>query len=90
MKSSDYSEDALVEQPTIELFKELGWETANCFREFESGRSPLGRESKGDVVLVQRLRTALEKLNPSRNAASLILASNANLFSQKRGFSGSG
>jgi type I restriction enzyme R subunit len=28
-----YSEDSLVEQPAIELFKELGWEAANCYKE---------------------------------------------------------
>lgn len=74
MNTSDYSEDALVEQPAIELFKKLAWETANCFREFESGRSPLGRESKGDVVLVQRLRAALEKLNPGVPSEAIELA----------------
>ena len=60
-----YSEDALVEQPTIKLFSELGWETYNGFAEFDSGPSPLGRENKGDVVLFFRLRPALEKLNPT-------------------------
>ena len=28
-----YSEDALIEQPAIELFGKLGWETANCYEE---------------------------------------------------------
>ena len=61
----DFSENALVEQPAIELFGQLGWETANCFHEFEqAGGSPLGRESKAEVVLVSRLRPALEQLNP--------------------------
>ena len=27
------SEDAAVEQPTIALFAELGWETLNCYHE---------------------------------------------------------
>jgi type I restriction enzyme R subunit len=35
MKTADYSEDALVEQPAIELFGSLRWETANCFHEFD-------------------------------------------------------
>jgi type I restriction enzyme R subunit len=30
-----YSEDALIEQPGIALFDELGWEAANCFHEFD-------------------------------------------------------
>jgi type I restriction enzyme R subunit len=62
--SGDYSESALVEQPAIELFGELGWETADCFHEFDSGRSTLGRETPAEVVLIPRLRAALEKLNP--------------------------
>jgi len=28
--SNQFSEDALVGQPAIALFAELGWETANC------------------------------------------------------------
>lgn len=27
------SEDAAIEQPTIALFAELGWETLNCYHE---------------------------------------------------------
>jgi hypothetical protein len=30
---TDYSEDALVEQPAIALLAELGWETQNCYHE---------------------------------------------------------
>ena len=29
----DYSEDKLIEQPTIALFSNLGWQTANCYEE---------------------------------------------------------
>lgn len=72
--SSDYSESALVEQPAIELFGELGWETADCFHEFDSGRSTLGRETPGEVVLMPRLRAALEKLNPGLAAEAIGLA----------------
>jgi len=61
---SDFSEDALVEQPAIELFADLGWETQNCFREQVGKQNPLGRESRSDVVLVPRLRAALVTLNP--------------------------
>ena len=28
-----YTEDALVEQPAIQLFEDLEWETLNCFDE---------------------------------------------------------
>lgn len=71
-----YTEDALVEQPAIQLFEDLEWETLNCFDEqfgsLSSGQQPadphkawLGRENRAEVVLVHRLRTALEKLNPN-------------------------
>jgi type I restriction enzyme R subunit len=58
------SEDAAVEQPTINLFAELGWETLNCFRENFGPLSLLGRDTMTDVVLPNRLRPALERLNP--------------------------
>ena len=62
---SDFTEDALIEQPAIALFGELGWDATNCFHEFEhTGGSPLGRKTPAEVVLVSRLRPALEKLNP--------------------------
>ncbi len=32
-RAGSYSEDVLVEQPTIALFTELGWETAVCLFE---------------------------------------------------------
>ena len=61
-----YTEDALVEQPAIELFEKLGWETYNGFSEFEqAGGSPLGRETKSEVVLTARLLPVLQKLNPN-------------------------
>src|ERR1035441_7079853 len=57
------SEDAAIEQPTIALFAELGWETLNCSHENSGPLSLLGREAMADVVLPHRLRAALEKLN---------------------------
>jgi len=39
----DYTEDQLVEQPAIELFRELGWEAANCFYETYGSGGTLGR-----------------------------------------------
>jgi type I restriction enzyme R subunit len=71
----DFSEDALIEQPAIWLFGELQWETADCFHEFEqSGGSPLGRETASEVVLVRRLRAALEKLNPKASPEAITQA----------------
>jgi type I restriction enzyme R subunit len=60
----DYGEDAAVEQPTIELFADLGWNTVNLYHEWASGTSTEGRESESQVILEPRLRTALERLNP--------------------------
>jgi len=63
--SSGYTEDHLVEQPAIALLRDdLGWAYANCYDEWATGESTLGREAKRDVVLVDRLRPALETLNP--------------------------
>jgi len=63
--SSAYTEDQLVEQPAIHLIRdELNWHYSNCYDEWISGTSRLGREAKRDVVLVDRLRPALEALNP--------------------------
>ena len=74
MKMNSYSEDSLVEQPAIALFNRLGWETANCFNEFDGGISTLGRDSTGEVVLVQRLRSAIERLNPELPSEAAELA----------------
>ena len=65
-----YTEDQLVEQPAIGLFAELGWQVAGPPPAAGVAGEPrdaglLGRETKGEVVLVSRLRAALEKLNPS-------------------------
>lgn len=61
----DFSENTLVEQPAIKFFAELGWETANCFHEFDhEGGIPLGRETGAEIVLASRLRPVPKKLNP--------------------------
>ncbi len=60
-----YSEDQLVEQPAIGLFSALGWQTLSAMEETFGVGGTLGRETKGEVVLVGRLRAALAKLNPS-------------------------
>lgn len=71
---SDYSEDSLVEQPAIELFNELDWETANCFYEKFGENGTLGRETSSVVVLVHRLRAALVRLNPDLPPEAIALA----------------
>jgi type I restriction enzyme R subunit len=75
-----YTEDQLVEQPAIGLFAELGWQTVSALEEIfgasSSGLSAalshpmgesasLGRETPSEVVLLPRLRAALERLNPT-------------------------
>jgi len=59
-----YTEDQLVEQPAIGLFAELGWQTVSAMEETFDATGTLLRETKGEVVLVSRLRAALVKLNP--------------------------
>lgn len=58
-----YTEDSLVEQPAIQLFSELGWETLSASEEVMGATGTLGREFKSEVVLVARLRIVLERLN---------------------------
>jgi type I restriction enzyme, R subunit len=73
--NTDYSEDTLVEQPTIELFSELEYETANCFYEkVGTSGSTLGRETTAEVILVPKLRSALQKLNPDLDSEAINLA----------------
>ena len=73
--STDYSEDTLVEQPAIALFSELGYDTANCFYEkVGTSDSTLGRETTEEVVLVPKLRSALQKLNPDLDSEAINLA----------------
>src|SRR6185436_3354298 len=60
-----YTEDQLVEQPAIGLFSALGWQTVSALEETFGHRGTLGRETKGEVVLVNRLRVALGKFNPA-------------------------
>jgi type I restriction enzyme R subunit len=60
-----YSEDQLVEQPGIQLFAALGWQTVSALEEVFGVPGTLGRGTKGDVVLLPRLRAALQRLNSS-------------------------
>ena len=60
-----YTEDSLVEQPAIQLFAELGWETLVASEEVMGASGTLGRETKSEVVLAVRLRNVLARLNPS-------------------------
>ena len=65
MRPSDYTEELLVEQPAIELFAKLDWATASASEESLGPTGTLGRETRSEVVLVPKLRVALERLNPA-------------------------
>ena len=65
MSTHAYTEDQLVEQPAIGLFAELGWTTVCAAEEIFGKDGTLGRETPGEVVLLPRLRAALERLNPA-------------------------
>ncbi len=58
------TEDTLVEQPALEILRALDWHTANAYNEIYGDLSISGRETLSDVVLVSRLRAALQQLNP--------------------------
>ena len=68
------SEDAAIEQPTINLFAELGWETLNCYHEPFGSLSLLGRETMSEVLLPNHLRAAAEKLNPGMSLVAIEIA----------------
>jgi type I restriction enzyme R subunit len=66
--------EAALELSTIALFEKLGYTTANCYSEWNSGTSNLGRETKSEVVLISKLQPALEKLNPHLPKPAITLA----------------
>ena len=70
----NYSEDTLVEQPAIALFAQLGYQTINAFHETFGEHGTLGRATTGEVVLVPRLRAALQRLNPGLPQETIQLA----------------
>jgi type I restriction enzyme R subunit len=64
MSPGAYSEDQLVEQPAIGLFRSLGWAIASGQDEIYGTSATLGRDNPAEVVLTARLRAALQTLNP--------------------------
>ena len=71
MSPHPFTEDQLVEQPAIGLFAALGWETVSALDESFGATGTLGRETKGEVVLPDRLRAALVKFNPETPAEAI-------------------
>src|SRR5712691_7577497 len=69
-----YTEDQLVEQPAIQLFAAMGWETVSASDEVMGSTGTLGRETTAEVVLASRLRAALERLNPTAPPEALTIA----------------
>ena len=65
MSAYAYTEDQLVEQPAIGLFAALRWPTVSALAETFGAIGTLGCETKGEVVLVSRLRATLVMLNPA-------------------------
>ena len=65
MTPNAYTEDQLVEQPAIGLFAALGWQAVFAMEETFGPGGTLGRDTRGEVVLVDRLRAALGKFNPA-------------------------
>ncbi|HUE41143.1 MAG TPA: HsdR family type I site-specific deoxyribonuclease, partial [Chthoniobacterales bacterium] len=74
MITHDYTENLLIEQPAIDLFGEMGWETVSAFHETLGSDGTLKRETSGEVVLLARLRRALERLNPDLPAEAISAA----------------
>ena len=70
--SHAYTEDQLVEQPAIGLFAALGWQTISALEETFGTAGTLGRETKSEVVLVERLRIALTKLGDSPHVFKIV------------------
>ena len=71
MSPHAWTEDQLVEQPAIGLFAALGWQTVSALQENFAAGGSLGRETRGEVVLTDRLRTALTQLNPGLPAEAI-------------------
>ncbi len=59
-----YGELVLVELPAMDCFSALGWEVANLYHEVFGPEGTEGRLSAAEVILVPRLRRALERINP--------------------------
>jgi len=62
-----YSEDQLIEQTCIDIFKnQLYWEIANVYQGETFGENgTIGRHSEADVLLKNRFLEAIQKLNPN-------------------------
>ena len=63
--SYEYSEDALIEQATEDVLKELSWKVVTAWQNESFGEQGLlGRDNKTEVVLERYLLASLKRLNP--------------------------
>ena len=63
--STEYNEDNLVEQATVDILEDIGWEVQTAWHNESFGAGgALGRENKSEVILQKYLIPALETLNP--------------------------
>jgi hypothetical protein len=65
------TEDQLVEQPAIGLFAGPGWTVLSALEEVFGANGTLPRETKGEVVLMSRLRV-IDWENPENNDCLLV------------------
>lgn len=65
MTAQPYSEEQLVEVPVSAPLAELGWLSVSELEEKLRPGGALQRETRSKVVLLERLRAALVKLNPA-------------------------
>lgn len=64
--SYEYSEDALIEQATEDVLKELGWKVVTAWQNESFGELRLlGRDNKTEVLLERFVLAALKRLNPN-------------------------
>lgn len=70
MSPRDYSEDGLVERPTLALLKSLGYEVADGYGE-TLGPDGLGRDDQSQALLRHRLAPKLAELNPDLPSAAI-------------------
>lgn len=60
---NEFSENKLIEQTAVKIFGEL-WGKKNFINAYsEAGEALLGRENQGQVVLINRLKPVLKRLN---------------------------
>lgn len=70
--SLDYSEDKLIQEGTATFLEHLGWESVYAYDQEVLGQTgTLGRNSYQEVLLRQRFRKALRRLNPWINGDQL-------------------